>query len=800
MKRFIPPGVAILLLAVFLILQPGSGMSAAPGHNVSFRIGAITYTADGQLKAADVAPYLENGRTFIPVRFLASALGVPDSGITWDEAARGVTISQDDKLIKLTLENYILEAGSQAIVMDAAPQLRDGRVVLPVRWVAEALGYSVDWDEGSKTIRISPPGSRKPAGVDPLPNVGSYENLKSLLAGTQQQNPMLFEAEEEGMRITQEARQSLSTGDLSAMPTAGGSDNKSKMDSPADYSKTNLQVEGVDEADIVKTDGAYIYQVNRQRIIIARAYPAEDMKITGTLDYGKEDFSGFSPQEIYVDENRLIVIGQANTPVYKSGNAGAMVYPPHWNRESTRAIIYDIADKSNIKHLRELELGGRYVSSRKIGRSFYLIANKNIFFYPGREIDEPRPMYRDTAVQEGFIEIDYPEIRCFPDFVEPDYLIVSGLNLDRQEQKASISSYLGSGENVYASTENLYVALTTYAHRIMTGGAEALPGPWYPNYVNDTQIYRFKLDDGSLTYTGKGEVPGSVLNQFSMDEYKNYFRVATTLGESWRTDEFTSRNNLYVLDSDLKPAGKIEGIAPGERIYSVRFTGDRAYMVTFKNVDPFFVLDLSDPRQPAVLGALKIPGYSDYLHPYDQNHVIGFGKDTVEIGAKGGRGDNGSMAFYLGMKMALFDVTDVRNPVEMFREDIGDRGTDSELLQNHKALLFSKDKNLLAFPVRVMETGSTGNATGSPIPGYGHFTFQGAYIYNLDLANGFVLKGRLTHLTEEDYLKAGSYWYDSEKNIERILYINENIYTLSKGMIKANRLENLREAGGVVIP
>ena len=151
------------------------------------------------------------------------------------------------------------------------------------------------------------------------------------------------------------------------------------------------------------------------------------------------------------------------------------------------------------------------------------------------------------------------------------------------------------------------------------------------------------------------------------------------------------------------------------------------------------------------------------------------------------------------MKMALFDVTDVKNPVEMFREKIGDRGTDSELLQNHKALLFSKEKNLLAFPVRVMESGEARGTAGAPFPEYGQFTFQGAYVYNLDLDHGFVRQGRLTHLTEEDFLKAGSYWYDSEKNIERILYINENLYTLSKMMIKANKLEGLQETGSLVI-
>jgi uncharacterized secreted protein with C-terminal beta-propeller domain len=199
------------------------------------------------------------------------------------------------------------------------------------------------------------------------------------------------------------------------------------------------------------------------------------------------------------------------------------------------------------------------------------------------------------------------------------------------------------------------------------------------------------------------------------------------------------------------------------------------------------VLDLKDPCNPAILGELKIPGYSDYLHPYDENHVIGFGKDTVEVG---------NMAYYLGMKMAIFDVSDVSNPLQMFSEKIGDRGTDSELLRNHKALLFSKDRNLLAFPVRIMEV--RGDA-GTNVLEYGSFSFQGAYVYNIDLVNGFVPKGKITHLSTEDCLNANNYWYDDGKYIERILYIDDTLYTLSKGMIKANATADLQEINSLEI-
>ena len=246
------------------------------------------------------------------------------------------------------------------------------------------------------------------------------------------------------------------------------------------------------------------------------------------------------------------------------------------------------------------------------------------------------------------------------------------------------------------------------------------------------------------------------------------------------------------MDKDLTITGKLENIAPGEKIYATRFMGDRAYMVTFRQVDPFFVIDLANPVKPQILGKLKIPGYSDYLHPYDANHIIGFGKDTIED--KGWNGE--PQAYDQGMKVALFDVTDVNNPVEMYKTVIGTRGTDSELLQNHKALLFSREKNLLAFPVTVMEQQSSGNSN-SNIPKRGSFAFQGAYVYNIDLVNGFQLKGRITHLTPDDYQRAGDYWHYSDKNVERILYSGATLYTLSRNTIKAHTLPDLKYINSV---
>ena len=177
--------------------------------------------------------------------------------------------------------------------------------------------------------------------------------------------------------------------------------------------------------------------------------------------------------------------------------------------------------------------------------------------------------------------------------------------------------------------------------------------------------------------------------------------------------------------------------------------GEKGYMVTFRMVDPLFAVDLSDPANPKILGELKIPGFSDYLHPYDENHIIGFGRDADMDG------------FETGMKMALFDVTDPTNPKELYATKIGDRGTFSEILHNHRALLFSKEKDIIAFPV----------------------AFQGAIIYGLDLERGFSLKGKITHIDE----------------VDRIIYIGDVLYTTSKGMIKASDMNSLREIKSVAL-
>lgn len=629
-----------------------------------------------------------------------------------------------------------------------------------------------------------------------LPVIGSAANLQSLLekAGTSYNRiGTKGFASTDDMPVEEKAA-------VSAAPSAGA----------ADFSSTNVQVAGVDEADIIKTDGNYIYQVSGQKLTIVKAFPAAEMEAANSFTF--ED-PNFWASDIYVDNNYLVVMGSSyrDLPVpvpyplprpepmlqTESSQPEPMIrteiYPPYYpyNVETSKVFVYDITDKANIKKVREAELEGSVVSTRKIGSSVYIVANRYIDYYRIMDHEIQLPAYKDSTSGSSFTEITLDKIRYFPDAIYPSYILVAVLNLEDFNKPLDVKTYLGNGENIYASLNNLYVAVSSYNYNNLSRDGAGVS-------TNSTSVYKFALKPGTTDYAGKGSVPGTILNQFSMDEYGSYFRIATTSNSQGADGIYTTRNNVYVLSSTLQVTGRLENVAPGERIYSTRFMGDRVYMVTFRNVDPFFVIDLKNPESPQVLGQLKIPGYSDYLHPYDENHIIGFGKDTVEL-----KGWNGQpQAYYQGMKLAVFDVTDVQNPKEVARELIGDRGTDSELLRNHKALLFAKDKNLLAFPVTLMEVQPQYNRTESERSKleYGRFAFQGAYIYNFDLTNGFKLKRRITHLTSEDYLKAGDYWYGSDKNVSRILYIGDTVYTISPSAIMAHDLDHLNHIKTLSLP
>ncbi len=590
----------------------------------------------------------------------------------------------------------------------------------------------------------------------------------------------------------------------------------------SDFSSTNIQVKGVDEADIIKNDGKYIYLIKKNTVRIIEAFPVNKMKEIAKIEFDDENFN---PREMFLNDDQLVVIGQSWNNSTPSLNK-RLIAPIRAGNSRTKVFMFDIKDQSVPKIQRKLSFEGDYRTSRRIDNQMLLILNQYPNYWTLDNVAKGQDLLPQYQEGDGSAKnlVGCDNIKYFPGYAVPNYLIVTNIPLDEPNGDLKTEVFLGASENVYSSTENLYVATNETNYNYYTDWN------WEKDRIN-TLIFKFDISNGKVDYKSRGRVPGQILNQFSMDESNDYFRIATTSNQ-W--SDKRSASQIYVLDDEMVIKGKIEDIAPGERIFSTRFIGDRLYMVTFKRVDPLFVISLKDPENPKILGKLKIPGFSDYLHPFDENYIIGFGKDTEE-------NKNGAL-LTKGFKMALFDVSDVTNPKQKFSESIGDRGTDSELLRNHKALLFDKEKELLAFPINVIEkidpnelecsknrydscpglcqkrcipTSCTEDEEGRAVctkdcgglgsctnPEYDRYntTFSGAMVYELSKNKGFIQKGQITHFENQDIIKIGDYWpRDYQKNIQRILFIGNNLFTISESKVKANNIKTMEEVNEIKI-
>lgn len=601
---------------------------------------------------------------------------------------------------------------------------------------------------------------------------------------------------------------SKSTATPSDALMGGGSD---------DFSQTNIQVEGVDEADIIKNDGSHIYLVKGDTVRIVKAYPPALMDEVSNIDFGDDSFY---PNELYVDGTRLVVIGQSSNyydimPMQKM----AMIMPPYYNTSQTKIFVYDISDKENPKELRHVTFDGYYSTSRRINDQLYLVLNASPNYWAWDRINSGDNLLPTFIDGNGDPEamVGCTDIRYFPGYSMPQYLITASFDISDADSEINRNVLLGSSDNVYSSQTDLYIASTAHDYGRYTDW------DWSRDHTK-TNVFRFALENGEMDFKARGQVAGTILNQFSMDQYNGYFRIATNSGNSWSETD-PAINNVFVLDGDMKTIGSLTGLAKGERIYSTRFLGNRLYMVTFKQVDPLFVIGLSNPAKPVVLGELKIPGYSQYIHPYDENHIIGFGQETAESEWGG--------TVTAGFKMALFDVSNPNDPKQKFVEHIGDQGTYSELLNNHKALLFDKDKELLAFPISIQEkvnfddlqcgkykystcpsvcqqrcipsechlengvsvcTDDCDGLGSCTDPSWDRYetTFSGAVVYDLNLTDGFKERGRVTHFTDDEIGNIFDYFpYDYNKNIQRIIYIGDFLYSIAQGGVKASTMQTV---------
>ena len=315
-----------------------------------------------------------------------------------------------------------------------------------------------------------------------------------------------------------------------------------------------------------------------------------------------------------------------------------------------------------------------------VGDILYLVYS---YYVPG-EIDETDPSTYVPALYLGDAktEVAADDIMLLGEPGAAQYLTVSSIDVGSPAEFLDTQSILGCGSDIYCNSETLVVALTTMEET---------------NDVSKdkTELFRFSLKDGAVTMESQGSVPGYVLNQFSMDEYNGYFRIVTTEnvthyfneGGIASAEQEKTRNHLFVLDESMNIVGSIEDLARGESIYSARFMGDTGYFVTYRQVDPLFTVDLSTPSEPKILSELKVPGFSNYLHPFGDGLLLGFGQNSDE--------ESGEIQ---GLKLSIFDTSDPAAVAEKHSELLGEKYMWSNAIGNHKAILVDSEKNLIGFP------------------------------------------------------------------------------------------------------
>lgn len=593
-----------------------------------------------------------------------------------------------------------------------------------------------------------------------------------------------------------------------AVPMAGG---ETKQAAPDDYSETNIQVEGVDEADIIKTDGSYIYTVSGKTLFIVKAYPGEDAEIVSTIKFDH------NPSGLFINGDYLAVFGNFHDlDFFKE-----IDFVPR--QGMTFFNIYDISERDDPDLEKEYKFEGNYFQARMIDDHVYFITTTR---------PEYRRVYPTPVIMEDAVVRTVPvrDIFYYPiPYQSAQFANIHAIEItDPDEDVSSKTIAVEGSQNMYMSKNNIYITYTENINEWELRKEIIVDLMWdeitdfdkglfekikkidsdvlsqyekeekifqivnsYINYMNQdeqdefndlveeelkekleeyeymefTLIHKIRVDEDDIRIDANGKVPGHVLNQFSMDEYKDVFRIATTVNPTWsRLDKerTESINNIYALDKDLDIMDDLEELAEGERIYSTRFIGDRLYMVTFRQVDPFFVIDLSNPNKIKELGELKIPGFSRYLHPYDEDTIIGIGRDTTETGRT------------RGLKISLFDVSDVSDPEEVAKFVTKERYAQSTAEFEHKAFLFSKDKELLVIPVYSQDyrwDDEDGEA------------YNGAMVFKIT-KDDIDLRGIVDHS-----MAKGSHYY--RPLVERSLYIEELLYTKSPSLLRINEIDDL---------
>ncbi len=447
---------------------------------------------------------------------------------------------------------------------------------------------------------------------------------------------LLYQNKQEEMYVMEDA--------MEAAADTAVEESAMDLGAKADYSETNVQEMGVDEGDIIKTDGDYIYSLVGKHIYITEAKEGVLKKVSELT------FAGDSIREMYVADDILNVIVEEEESSVEETNED--IYTPFW-KNYTCVYTYDISDRANPIRTGKIRQEGYYQTSRKNGEELYLFTQ----YYP--EI-------RDTMEKSQYLPEMNEEILSVEDIYVPkqisqtDYLVVSSVNMTEPGEIQDRKAIVSGAAMFYVSQDHIYICNTSYQ------GSER------------TQIMKFQYEEGKILPEAVGSVPGYLNDTFSMNEKDGYLRLVVT---EWTESE--TENHLFVLDEDLEICGSITDLAPGEIIQSARFLGDSGYFVTFRQMDPLFSVDLSNPREPKLLGELKITGFSSYLHFYGENKLLGVG---YEVEPETGE--------YQGIKLSMFDLTDPANVTEQDKYVLTDKNS-CEGIYNYKAILADPVKNII---------------------------------------------------------------------------------------------------------
>jgi inhibitor of cysteine peptidase len=535
------------------------------------------------------------------------------------------------------------------------------------------------------------------------------------------------------------------------------------------FTGTNVQVAGVDEPDRVKTDGTHLFVSTQDSVAIINAYPPNSTAVLSTLSFPNSNVIGLE-----IAQDRLMVIDQkgSGTP-------------------AVELLLYDASDLSSPKIMQNVSIAGTFVAARLADGYVYAVIQQPSYVFNGQgnaTAVMPVASVGGAESQLAASSVYYTNNTAQISY----YTMIPSVSMSTGKESV-VSVLTGPSATVYVSTSNIYVVYTNYLDvydvdgvpgNVWTGGVIT---PQLLVQSQNSTVLRAAYSGGNVTVAKAGVVPGTVLNQFSMDEYNGYFRIATSRF-AMVNGAATQSDDVYVLGQDMTQVSALTNIAPGENIYAVRFVGDTGYVVTYEQIDPLFVISFKDVSNPVILSALKVNGYSDYLQPLPGGYLIGVGKDSVPA-------STGNFSYYLGLKLSLFKVYDNGTSTQVAKMLIGDRGTDSPVLSDHLAFTFDSTRNITVIPLTLYLV--SGNQTSSGgIPSYGDPVWQGVYVIQVT-GSGFNLLGKVSQYS------AGQNYGDSSNGslqIDRSVIIGDYLYTVSQGEVMVSTLSSFSTVATVQLP